>query len=111
MFWRFPSQIRGISCPSHPEFRPDNRSIRSSGGFQALKGHNLHSLEEGEPLHVVAGRHHSHREIGPGLADGADPLATWSVSTNMCSTRLRCPVVPTLSDYNPKGGGIELDEL
>ena len=31
-------------------------------------------MEEGQPLHVVAGRHHRHREIGPGLAALTQPL-------------------------------------
>ncbi len=71
----FLSQIRAISGLITPEFRLDDRFFRSPGGFQALKGYDLHSVEKGQPLHVVAGRNHRHREIGAGLTNGTDHLA------------------------------------
>lgn len=46
-----------------------------SSPFRALEGFNSCPPEIGQPLQVVASRHHDHGEVGPCLADGAYQFA------------------------------------
>ncbi len=66
----------GVFPPAQGGMCPHHRMNRRSGSIRALKGHELHSVEQGQPPHVVAGRHHRHREMSTGLTEGADHLAT-----------------------------------
>ena len=65
----FSPSAQGGICPHH-------RINRRSGSIRSQKGHDLHSVEKSQPLHVVAGRHHRHREMDTGLTGGTDHLAT-----------------------------------
>jgi len=53
------------NCPEHRRFGP----------FRASEGLDSGLPEVGQPLQVVAGGHHRHREVRPHLADGAQQLA------------------------------------
>ena len=58
-----------------PVFAPNRLGQRRFGPFRASEGHDSGLLEIRQPLQVVAGCHHRHREARPRLADGSDQLA------------------------------------
>src|SRR5574343_1022024 len=61
------------SCPVFASTRPRHRRF---GPFRASEGLDSGLPEVDQPLQVVAGGHHRHREARPRLADGAQQLAT-----------------------------------
>ena len=81
-------------------FHLNGRYCRPFGEFQTLKGHDLHSVEIGQPLHFVASRHHRHRKVGSRLTDGANHLAAHLLNPREymlhASARLCNAMVPSL---------------
>ena len=60
----------------HPAFASNRLRQRRFGPFRASEGLDSGLPEVDQPLQVVAGGHHRHREARPRLADGAQQLAT-----------------------------------
>lgn len=71
----FPASA-GIAGRFRLEFSLDCSMIEQSSPFLASEGFNSRPLEIGQPLQVVASRHHDHGEVRLCLANGADQLAT-----------------------------------
>ena len=93
-------------CSCSPQIHPDRPHFRRLGGFWLLQGHHACSGAISQPLHVVAGRHHRHREIRTRLSDRPDELAAhlFDTSEHMLDPRpgFRDSVIPSLLAFGQR---------
>ena len=66
---------RRFSRRCRPLIASNRRGHRRFGPFWASEGLDSGLAQIDQPLQVLAGRHHRHREVSSHLADGADHLA------------------------------------